>query len=352
MNIVYPSILCTILFLTVGCQRPLIVDDDQMSTEADWGEIEFAAERLIEGLHATPFELQAITENQFLRFNGDNEPLEIRPLNLREGHFGTPAMSDNTFVRLTNNDNAEQILEFHLTKNPAQIVELPVDDLKGQGDEFMEVEWFARTLGAFSDDGTLFLLPTTVLPDRHYVLLLFEVLHNTEHTEFTSVEVFRRIDLTDLNSDFNNLLNIRYVNGNFYVATKSGAWRVEPDGTKTKILQQHILDFFSKEGNLYLTGSNSFDLHESTDNGENWNRLNQNSELIWVETAQDFIFTQVAPSQVFSVIDDDLLKTRTMVLPKNIDPIAAIFYDVDFFAGKYYFSMDRSIFFTEEMVFQ
>ena len=352
MNTVYPFSLIVLLLSTFGCQRPLVVDDDQMVKEASWEKIDFPSERLILGLHATPFELQAITENQFFRFNGDNEPLEIRPFLASTPPLLPPAMSDNTFVRMTTNDDAEQTLEFHLTKNGSQILEIMVDSLKGPGDSFIEVEFMARTLGAFSSDGTLFLLPATVLPDRHYVLLLFEVLHNAAATEFTSVEMFRRIDLPDLSADFANLQNIRYVDGNFYVGSKSGAWRISPDGEKVKIFQQQMRDFFEHEGKLYAMGPSSFSLHESTDNGITWERLNQDSELVWIETAGGTVFTQTAPSQLFHVMDENLEKAKSIVLPAGFAANEAIYYGVAFFAGRHYFSMDRSIYFTEEIVLE
>lgn len=352
MYAVYPFILLVTLMMMAGCQRPLVVDDDQTSTEAVWEKVDFNSERLIQGLHATPFEWHAISENQFFRFNGDDEPIELRPLQVKEGTLGIPAMSDNTFVRMTTNLEAQQVLEFHLTKNPTEIIEILVDSLKGPTDDFIEVEFFARSLGTFSSDGTLFLLPATVLPDRHYVLLLFEVLHNVPHTEFVSVDVFRRIELEDLNADFANLVNMRFVDGNFYVASKSGAWRITPSGEKEKIFNQHMLDFFSKEGKLYATGINSFDLHESTDDGVTWERLNQNSDLIFVEATEATTFTQVALGNPYKVIDEDFLRARSIVLPSDapIDP--SVFYDVDFFAGRHYFSMDRSVYFTEEIILQ
>jgi hypothetical protein len=216
----------------------------------------------------------------------------------------------------------------------------------------MEVDFFARSLGAFSSDGSLFLLPTTVLPDRHYVLLLFEVLHNQAANEFVSVEVFRRIELPELNADFANLVNIRFVDGNFYVASKTGAWRITPDGEPIRIFPQHMLDFFSSAGKVFATGINSFDLHESSDNGITWNRRNQNSDLIFVETPGQLVLTQVALGNPFRLIDEEFVSALPIVLPADAPTDPSVFFDVAFFAGKYYFSMDRSVYFTDEVMVQ
>lgn len=338
--------------LTFGCQRPLIVDDDQAATNANWEIVDYESERLIQGLHSTPFEWYAISENQFARFDGENGLLEKRPLSTRADVKGIPALSDNTFARLTVDEDSRQILEFHLTKNPAEIVEFMVDSLKGSSDNSMDVEFFCRNIGAFSTDGTYFMLPTIVRPQRHYALLLFRILHNQASTEFALLEMARRIELEELPGDQGSLVNIRYFDGNFYVASEKGAWRVGTEGGVDKIFTQHMLDFFQKEDTLFATGINFFDLHKSADSGETWVRLNQNSELQWVETAGDLIFTQRAQSNIYNVIDEEMIKEKPMALPSGLDPKLSIYYDVTFFAGRYFISADRSVYFTEEVVLQ
>lgn len=350
MNAQFPAtFFIAICLLFSACQRPLIVDDDATNTEANWDLLDFKSERLIQGMHATPFELYTISENQFSRFDSDHNLIEKRPLETYSGVRGIPAMSDNTFVRLTIDDAARQTIEFHLSRTPSQIVRIPADSLAGPNDDLLEVEFLARSLGVFSSDGTLFLLPAQVFPARKYSLFLFEVLHNQAHNVFTSVEVVKRIDL-DLSADFASIVSLRFLNGSFYVTSREGAWRITPSGTAEKIFPQWMRDVFSWQGNLYITGLNAFDLHESSDNGLTWERLNQNTELDIVETAGDLVFTQKVWGTVFSMMPDDFIKAKKIVYPPGFSETDPIYYGVVFLGGNYYFSLDREVYFTTEVV--
>ena len=345
----WPLLLSLCTLLVHSCQRPFLSDDDEAS-RANWEVIDFTSERPIRGLHATPFEWQVITENEFARFDGENKLLEKRPLAANSGVLGLPALSDNTFVRLTTNAEAKQELEFHLARNPAEIIAVPVDSLAGPTDDFVEVEFQAQRIGVFSDDGTIFLLPLKVLPGRHYILLMFQVLHNVPHTSFTSVEVIKRINLTELSTDLPRLNALRFVNGNFYVTSQEGAWRVSPSGDVEKIFSQWMIDVFAYQGDAYITGLNSFDLHQSTDNGINWERLNQNSELRIVNNANELLFTQAALGLVYQTVGEDLLKAQNIIFPNDYSPQDVVYFGNTFFAGKHYFALDREIYMTEAIV--
>ncbi|MEZ4952736.1 MAG: hypothetical protein R2825_04080 [Saprospiraceae bacterium] len=342
-------LVSTLLLLLTACQRPFLADDDT-ATIAVWDLVDFKSEQLIIATHATPFEWHIITENQFARFDGDNKVLEIRPLPRNEGVLGVPALSDNSFVRITTNQDAQQVIEFRLSRNPEEVYTIIADDLAGPSDSFVEVETFGHRLGVFSTDGTLFMLPIKVLPDRHYAMLLFEVRHNPAHTSFTSVELVKRIDLTSLSTDISKLNSMRFVNGNFYVTSHEGAWRITPSGESKKIFIQWMLDAFTWQGDLYITGINSFDLHKSTDNGLTWERLNHESALQLVANSNQILFTQKAPGLVFQRVDDDLMKAKNIVLPADHTQLEAIYYGAFFFGGHYYFSMDREVYVTDVIV--
>ena len=351
MNL-YPMLapLGLICLFALSCQRPFLADDDVVS-KANWDAIEVGSERLILGLHATPFEWYAISENEFFRFDSDNKLLEKRPLQRNAGVLGVPVLSDNTFVRITTNDDAKQVIEFHLARNPSEIHSILTEGLKAPSDNFMEVETLGtNNLGAFSPDGTLLMLPATVLPDLHYALLIFQIQHNTAHSSFSSVEMVKRVNLEDLSSDLNKLKSIRFIDGNFYVTSQEGAWRITPSGNKEKIFTQWMIDAFPWKGDSYMTGLNPYDLHKSEDNGLNWKSLDQNSELKIVTNANELLFTQSAPSLVYQLMDAGLMKAKDIILPNGHSPQEAIYYGVMFFKGKYYFSMDRDVYTTTEIV--
>lgn len=350
-KLLWPLLLSFSFLLNYSCQRPFLSDDEVVS-KANWEMVDFESERPIQAMHATPFEWHIITENEFARFDAENKLLEKRPLARNSGVLGFPALSDNTFVRLTTNDEAKQELEFHLTRNPSDIHRILVDSLVGPADDFVEVEFQAHKIGVFSDDGTIFLLPIKVLPDRHYTLLMFQVLHDVPHTSFTSVEVFKRIELTELSTDLPRLNALRFVNGNFYVTSQEGAWRISPSGNTEKVFIQWMIDVFPYQGDVYITGLNSFDLHKSADNGVTWERLNQNSDLKIVTNANELLFTQSATGLVYRLIDDDLLKAKNIVFPSDYTPQDAVYFGAAYFTDKYYFSLEREIYMTEIIVLE
>ena len=339
-----------IMSVLVSCQAPLFKDDEggPAMAPAAWDSLNFESERPLLNLYASPFELMAISENQFFRFDANRKLLEQRPLSLADGHLGVPVISDNTFVRLTVDAGANHFLEFRLTRNPMQMYRLPVDSLKAPGDAYLEVEFLARHLGAFSDDGTLFLLPVRAFPDKNYVLFLFKIKHNASHDEFESVELFQRIPLLDLDTDFANLVNIRFLNGNFYISSQEGAWRLSPDAELLKLFPQWMVDFFAWQGDLYVTGINTFDLHKSTDNGLHWTRLNQNTILQFVETPSDTLLNQTILGRAWTLPTQDWTGTRSIKWPASAEPQNPVaFYGVAALNGMFYFSIDRKIFFTD-----
>ena len=346
-------LLSLVLFvLLFSCQAPLFKDDDAGPSEnpAAWDSLNFESERPLLNLHASPFELMAISENQFFRFDANHKLLEQRPLSLASGHLGVPVLSDNTFVRLTADTGANQFLEFRLTRNPMQMIRLSVDSLKAPTDAYLEVEFLARRLGAFSDDGTLFLLPVKAFPAKRYALLLFEIRHNAAHDEFESVELINRIALDDLDTDFANLVNIRFLDGNFYISSQEGAWRLTPDGDLLELFPQWMIDFFRWQGDLYVTGINTFDLHKSTDNGLNWTRLNQNTILQFVETPNDSLLNQNILGQAWTLPTSNWAGNRPIKWPSGSDaqnPVA--FYGVAALNGLFYFSISRKIYFTDAL---
>ena len=355
MNRLHFTFLALYLLLN-ACQKPLFTDDgtdNPNDASADWDIVNYESERPILNMFATPFQLYAITENEFARFGYENELIEKRTLPVYNGVKGNPALSDNIFMRLTTTATASQTIEFHLTKNPTEVIKFVADSLKNSTDNHLEIDFLARRLGAFKEDGTQFLLPAKIFSNQsnHYVFFLFGFQLNPAHDEFVSVEIQHRIDVPELSADFGNIVNLKFIDGYYYVSTKEGAFRITPDGEYDRIFPQWMLDFFPYSGNIYVTGINTFDLHESVDNGETWLRRNQNSELKMVEAVGEHLFTHVVEGHVFKWVDDDLLSFRAIDFHSNIDTDnLSNFYALAFFNNNYYFNVGREIYFTEEIV--
>lgn len=350
MKVIYSTGLFLSLLCIVSCQKPLFPDKEKQDKRAQWEVLEHKSERVINQLFASPFELYAISDNQFFRFNGAVELLEKRPLDASYGVRGIPALSDNAFARMTIDEQTRQILEFHLTRNPAQVEKIPVDSLATNEDSYLEVEFLARTLGAFSTDGSLFLLPARTFAERHYAFFLFKINFNTAHNSFTSIKAIKRIDVPEMSSDFTNLINMRFLNGNFYLTSREGAWRITPSGQVQQIFSQWMRDAFSQNGKLYITGLNAFDLHESADNGLTWKRLNLKSELKMVETPGGLLLSQEVLGNPYQLVTEDYLRAQAIVYPSDAPGDFSSYYGVAFLNGLYFFSIGNHIFSTSEVV--
>lgn len=339
-----PATLLALFTLLAACQRPLIVDDDQPAGGAQWELVDFKSEAYVQGLFATPYELYVISENSFARLDANLDIIEKRAFPVANS---IPALSDNTFVRLTTNAQNRQVVEFHLARNGAEIHKVLVDTLPVPSGSFLDVETLANSLGAFSVDGTRFLMAAKVLPDRYYALFLFDIQQNVPHNSFVSVKMVKRIDLADLDANVDGTIkNITFVNGNFYLATQQGAWRITPAGVATKPFAQWKEDCFDWLGDLYMTGTVDYDLDKSIDNGLSWERVNFGSELRHVTVADTLIFTQLVPGKPFGLMPKDFKKAKPIVYPTGTALNTSLFYGLAYFNGRYYFSIDKDIYAT------
>ncbi|MBI1228397.1 MAG: hypothetical protein GC192_24395 [Bacteroidetes bacterium] len=341
------AMLIALVFLCHSCQRPLIVDDDTSSTDAAWELVDYKANAYIQGLYATPFELYVVTENTFARLDADLEIIEKREFPISTS---LPAISDNTFVRLTTNAQNRQVVEFNLARNGSEIFRVLADTLPAPPGNSLDIENLANVFGAFSSDGTLFLMAARVLPARYYSLYLFDIKQNVQHNSFVSVNMFKRIDLTDLNANVDGVIkSITFQNGNFYVASQQGAWRITPAGEAVKKFAQWKEDCFAWHGDLYMTGTVDYDLDKSIDNGLAWERVNLGSELRHVAIADTTIFTQEVTGKYFSVMPKDFKKAKPIVYPSGISLNTSLFYGVVFFNDRYYFGIDKGIYATDKI---
>lgn len=333
--------------LLCGCQRPLVVDDDTTDGATAWEKVDYNAETAILGLYATDFELYISTENSFTRLNSNLDIIEKRAFPVTNS---IPAMSDNTFVRLTTNDQDRQIVEFHLAHNGSEVFRVQTDTLPTPPGNSIDVDVYSNQLGAFSNDGTLFLMAAKVLPARYYSLYLFDIQQNNQYNSFVSVKMIKRIDLTDLDANaVGRLKSIRFNNGNFYVASQQGAWRITPDGIATKQFAQWKEDCFEWLGDLYMTGTVDYDLDKSIDNGLEWERVNVGSELRYVTIADTVIFTQKVPGKYYQVMPKDFKKAKSFVYPVGVSLDNSLFYGLAYYNDRYYLAVDKDIYVSDKI---
>ncbi|MFK7932879.1 MAG: hypothetical protein AB8G22_05175 [Saprospiraceae bacterium] len=350
-----------LLFSTTACKKVTFeepidqpdpgtggVDTTETVELVDWSILDIRAERKIQNTLGTPFELYAITDNQFFRYDLDLELVEKRPLDASQSVYSRPVLNDNTFVRLTRNEDEREIIEFHLTRSPLQIEEFVVNEL-GSDTEFFQLDFFSVYPGAFSDDGVYFLLPTKNLRSNHYTCFLFELRHTPNHNAFTSIEVIDRIEMEQLGLDIDNLENVRFLNGSFYLASKEGGFRIGLNGAVEQVLPQWIVDFFETNSGIYATGFNDFDFYNSTNNGRSWQKVTGDTSLKIVETKGERIFSQDVLGRPFQLAMDDLLESKAIYYNEDFTTDPTSYVNVDFFAERYFISIHKELFYVEDI---
>ncbi|MCU0345447.1 MAG: hypothetical protein MUC59_00800 [Saprospiraceae bacterium] len=344
----FAALIAATMFITSCQTTPFWEDDDPSSGGIQWDTVGLTMSPKILGLHATPFELYAISENSFARLNSNLELIERRTLPISNA---IPALNDNSFARLTVNDQNRQVVEFRLTRNPDEIFRLLVDTLSAPAGNTLEIEELANAIGAYSTDGTQFLMASKVLPARYYSLHLFSVQQNFQNNTFASIKLVKRMDLPELEASADGVIkSIKFVSGNFYLASQQGAWRITPAGIATRIFSQWKEDCFSWQGDLYMTGTVDYDLEKSIDNGLDWERVNIPTDLRHVAVADTFVFTQTLPGKVFQLMPSDFKVAKDITYPSAADPSSSFFYGLVEFNKRFYFSIDNSIYFTDQIV--
>ncbi len=340
-----------------ACQKPLFSGGEEPSGTGSvfWQQAADLVEQPLKNIYATPFQLYAITDNQFLRLGPDAEVVELRTLNPNGLPLSRPALSDNLFARMVADGQGRQLLEFQLARNPSAVYRIAPDTLRLPGDDLLEFDGLARSAGVFSSDGVFYLQPAKVFRDNrgHYLLLLFEIRLNAPHDAFQTLTLRGRVELPTLEApatNLSNLVSLRFFEGAFFLTGKAGAWRIDTQPEATRLFQQWMLDVFPWKGKLYITGFNSFDLHQSTDGGRTWKRLNQPSELKLVEARGEHLLTQEVLGKPFFLADEDLRRALPIRYPPEVEPgNFSAFVGVEFFADAYWFAIERSLFYTDTL---
>lgn len=341
------------LFITSNACYKKPNNDSPTNSNDTWERLNLDAENNIRNLFPTSDELYIITDREFARVNNQQELVEYRFLDVSTRVYGRPMLSENTFFRITKNQDNIQQLEFHMTRNPnpTKIVKLPISDF-AEDDETLLIETAARYTGAYSDDGSMFLLPVMVIPDYTFSFLLFNISMTGSGDTNLSVTFQERIDARLLPADFsNNLVNTRYINGNFYVTSLDGSFRITPNGSISRIFPTWQLDFFELDNKLYVTGFNNWEFYVSEDNGETWDRIQDiQTELRMIEVVNGQVFSQEQLGWPFRLANEGLDKAQEIVYNESFPSIDfSAYQNIVYFGGKYYLSIFKEVYHTDEI---
>lgn len=328
-----------------------------------WFPLDFQTNTPIRNIHSSLTELKLITDDEFIRLDINGGVAERRDLALPFNFYGRPSIGEYSFIRLIRAQVAyarpnlpdsivqKPIMEVNLTKQaPQQIYRVDLDDIAPG--ENLSFEEFARYSGAYNADESKFLLVTlnnTNGSNTVHSLFLMDLGMNAQKTQISDITVDKRIDL-ELTADTRLVSNTKFLNGNFYVCTEFGAWRVDPIlGTATKLFNSWIKDAFEYRGRIYLTGFNNFDFYVSNDNGVTFGPVGNGSTLKFVEVVNDQVFTQEQLGLPWRMAESDLSTDLPVIVNEDFEDNGAEYWNIKHFYNRYYISIQKEIYYTDDL---
>ncbi len=348
--------LISLLFITTlifSCKKQAVV----IQSSNPWVEIpNLSLNSTINRLHATDNEMLIGTVDNFARMSSAGTIIERRNLEVEKGVFGRPILSDKIFARVLKNVENERELQFHLVKSVNQIYRITDREIADSA-EFIIFEELnnAYSTGAFNNDATQFLYAARSLNPQQaqYSFFLFDIQLNATETQFQNVAVAHRINIPSslLGSEASMITNIRFFDGNFYVSTLSGAYRIQPDGEWQQIFSHWIWDIFEFNGKLYSTGFYENQFYNSEDSGENWEYANTNTPLRKVEVTGGKIFGQNQLGLPYQLATEDFTTLQEISYNSNFfDDEPTAYQAIEFFQGKYYISVHKRLYAVDDIV--
>lgn len=355
MRILTSALLLFTLIFNSGCVR--VPGDGTNTGDPElnpWTQVEgLATTQAILNTYAVTEQLFLITGDEFIRLNPDNVVLEKRPLqgNFTKSH--KPALSPNLFVRPTES-GGQDFIEFHLTKNPNVKKIIAVNDLSDISGEIVELVSDSKEIGAFSFDGFKFLIATATTPNFHHTFFEFKITLDGATRNILDISHKRLCDIPDIPADFDQIGSMEFINQHWYITSKVGVFKVNKDGDVEPIQQGYYQDVFRRNGKIYLTAFERFDMRISDDNGETWERTPTASDLQFVTVAGETLISQTAtgilPQTPENLADIFTLKDLRMNREMLGTDFVGSFNAFDFFAEKYYFAIGKDLYSSEKVL--
>ncbi|MBL7814549.1 MAG: hypothetical protein JNL70_06055 [Saprospiraceae bacterium] len=332
-----PFLLAFALLAFVACVPVKKPEDDIKPEDAVWQMVADinASDSQIRSIYATPFEIYFASDSYLFRLDTAFKLLEKRILTpIDRSPYRRVIMSDNTFTRLYQGASGAYTLEFRHTRNSNVIKRFTTTELVDTARrETFDMETNIRQYGCYNSDGTKFMLPGRLLPANKPYVLLLDVNLTFLQDDIASVKVAKRVELPNLNID--KFESFRYLNGNFYIATYEGGFRITPDGQVRKLFNNWVKDFFAIGDKLYVTGGGDYDFQTSTDNGLTWKR-SLPSSLKYIETANNKVFSHALTGLPFGLADSSLTKVQPLKYNTDMTFGNVSDFDIAYFKGRYF----------------
>ncbi len=346
------SLLTLIVLISwlAACRCVSCDDDVVLVEEQAWEATDLTTDNRIIALHATATELLVFTPTEYLRTSPTGSTIDV----IEKRQFlplfrtlGRPAVNDLVFARasLNTTTNAE-LLEFQLTQTGAGSVEFAIDSLTP---ELVAVEQKAAAIGAFSSNGRVYVQPVILRDTRSLSLMFFELDYNSSFTRFDSVTFAGMVAIPGVLEDDQVVSNIKYLDGNFYLATKRGGYRVSESGVVELVINNStwVRDFFKYDGDYYATQIGVGAVLQSSD-GRNFERGNV-LEIALVQVLGDHLVSQDFEGYQYEITPSLEVQTRPLKLNDDFPLQNDIYFGLDRLDNNFYLGVDRQVWRAEEL---
>jgi len=319
---------------------------------------DLVSDRLILNAKSNGSQLHVISEGEYFILNKERRIIENFIFRGDAKTFGTPAFSNNVFVRVVAEDGQPRPdIEFRATKNPTSLFSINEEDISETPDESLEIdEFLSSENGAFNTDNTHFVLVTISRPKFEYKLVRFKVTTDASTNNIDNVEVDGYATLKDIDVDNGAISSIKYFGNEIFIASRNGTFRVTENGLRVQEVSPFwSIDLFRSGGNLYSTAFNTGQMLVSEDNGRTWDRSNILTDLGLVRVRGTRLISQATTgSEFFTPLDtDNIFETASMKLNPairdNVDN-KGLYRAFEFFNGEYYFSVGKELYFADDII--
>ena len=333
---------------TSSCTCVTCGDDDVPSVSGGqpWQDSVATYRERILGLLANDNELFTITESEFVRHamaaDSSLVELERRPLLRQWANVGQPALHPLLFARsIRDIGSGEELVQFSLIQNAASTRQIAIDSL---GVEPLSAVFGGEVVGAFDRTGTVYLQPVYRRDTRRLALLRFELKTNTTFTDFTSIRYTGLIDFPNVRQSERAVSTIKWLDGNFYMATKQGAYLISRAGVSERIItpSADTRDIFRYEGIYYATQSTTGPLYVSHD-GLSWSASGILTDLRLVRVFGDQLLSHDFEGWAWRVSDEITAQTRPLIMNEGFPEDNDKYYGMVNLRGSFYMSIDKKI---------
>ena len=316
------------------------------AAEQPWSPTGFSLSNQITGVEAFGSELFVVSPTEFARLSVDSADLqliELRQFGSRLRTLGRPALHPLVFAKADLDPvTGEESIEFQLVREAVVRRRFAVDSLLG---EDLALETDGSTIGAFSRDARLYLQPVVRRRTGRVAVLLFALDYTVDFSELRSLDFAGIVDVPDLLEDDAVVQATRYLDGAFYLATKTGGYRISETGVVDEVITRSrwVKDFFEYDGDYYASLAGLAEVFVSVD-GEDFRPSGFVQELGLVDVFGDMLVTQEFEGWQYGLTRTLAQTPRPLALNGDFPRRNDAYFGIDRVGRTYFLGVDREVY--------